>query len=605
MKKIFFLGLSVLTAVLLLATSCTEESVFAPELIAPESSGTYWHTRQLTPSQKGLLRRSFGLGFSYDAVNGGYCDLNAVRCQILNLDSLEDRSLLMVDKAVKNEIRTTVAHNFTEYCQVTNLTGEVSGDVCIYSYEYKHASSLLERGMDSLLCFHNERSFLLQRSYIQTRGLLNRIKASPETYLSPSFLYGLKKLKRSQANQVAVVDSFIRIYGTHVLVSAELGGKLILDMQTSKQLILDYASEQTVTQHQFDVIFNQKTTTITEEHQKLCRQIIDQSTLSLKVQGGNVGLFNSLVADPTYKNEDASPETLREWEKSLEQIDFNNPQDISTAELVDMQVIPIWELIPDDEIAKRVHARVLASVPTMEQLYGNRNWVNTKFNFNEDQVTTVFYPQNRPQQVTFDQPWVYNIIAANRTVATVCREWVPEIDRNNTVTVVYPVYNNHADLTLGLCCHAGKVYRVSWLYDRFVVKLDSEMPVSDGQVYLTNGILTTEPAEGYSHYETGRPLIAYEWPGSLNVSDGNTVSTGWLTVRKFLDKFYLENGNAYTNIPNWTYVSNSEPSVYYRELIQTLRPYQWSGLNPQSTSNRMVRDANYSYYINTNEAWYE
>ena len=131
------------------------------------------------------------------------------------------------------------------------------------------------------------------------------------------------------------------------------------------------------------------------------------------------------------------------------------------------------------------------------------------------------------------------------------------------------------------------------------------MPVSDGQVYLTNGILTTEPAEGYSHYETGRPLIAYEWPGSLNVSDGNTVSSGWLTVRKFLDKFYLENGNAYTNIPNWTYVSNSEPSVYYRELIQTLRPYQWSGLNPQSTSNRMVRDANYSYYINTNEAWYE
>lgn len=594
-----------MTAVLFLATSCTEESVFAPELIAPESSGTYWHTRQLTPSQKSLLRRSFGLGFSYDAVNGGYCDLNAVRCQILNLDSLEDRSLLMVDKAVKNEIRTTVAHNFTEYCQMTNLTGEVSGDVCIYSYEYKHASSLLERGMDSLLCFHNERSFLLQRSYIQTRGLLNWIKASPETYLSPSFLYGLKKLERSQANQVAVVDSFIRIYGTHVLVSAELGGKLILDMQTSKQLILDYASEQAVTQHQFDVVFNQKTTSITEEHQKLCRQIIDQSTLSLKVQGGNVGLFNSLVADPTYKNEDASPETLREWEKSLEQIDFNNPQDINTAELVDMQVIPIWELIPDDEIAKRVHARVLASVPTMEQLYGNRNWVNTKFNFNEDQVTTVFYPQNRPQQVTFDQPWVYNIIAANRTVATVCREWVPEIDRNNTVTVVYPVYNNHADLTLGLCCHTGKVYRVSWLYDRFVVKLDSEMPVSDGQVYLTNGILTTEPAEGYSHYETGRPLIAYEWPGSLNVSDGNTVSTGWLTIRKFLDKFYLENGNAYTNIPNWTYVSNSEPSVYYRELIQTLRPYQWSGLNPQSTSNRMVRDANYSYYINTNEAWYE
>ena len=151
MKKIFFLGLSVLTAVLFLVTSCTEESVFAPELIAPESSGTYWHTRQLTPSQKSLLRRSFGLGFSYDAVNGGYCDLNAVRCQILNLDSLEDRSLLMVDKAVKNEIRTTVAHNFTEYCQVTNLTGEVSGDVCIYSYEYKHASSLLERGMEGLV----------------------------------------------------------------------------------------------------------------------------------------------------------------------------------------------------------------------------------------------------------------------------------------------------------------------------------------------------------------------------------------------------------------------------------------------------------------------
>lgn len=604
-KAIKGILLAVFVGVLVSCEDTTINDILSenPDTMASEE---YWYTRTLNRAQQQVLKKSFGLGFSYDAVGGGKCDMNAVKCQVLNLDNLRDASFVITDNGTSMDTRTTVSHSFTEYCQMTNLTGNVSGKICIYSVEYTKVSAAYEEGVDSVICFHTERNMKLRHEQINNnRGLKNAIASSPDKYLSSSFLYALDKIKstRDEKARVLVVDSFINIFGTHVVTKATVGGKLILDIKTDKNLVNDYKSEKTIEKQQFDIIFARKSSTATTEEQSYAHQVLDKSTVSISAKGGDVSKFNSIVANPSYTNVDATEETLKKWIESLDSIDLDNATSVSTAELIDMDVEPIWNFIPDETIAGFVKSRIIATAPTMQELYGNRNWVNTKIDCDASSVTTIFNPKGASKSVATSNPWVYNVIAANRHVATVCREWVPEISDDETVTVVYPIYNNKVDLALGLCQHNGKVFHVAWRYDRFEITEDSNMSPSN-TLYLTYGLLSTSKREEIDDYQMGRNMIAYEWPGSIN-ADGTINNSGWLTTRKFLGDFYLENTAIYDNLPNWMYKINAAPSEYYKDYLTNDTPYGLCGLDDKTTSNRMVRNSDYTYYINTNEAWYE
>ena len=590
---------------LIVFASCEDDLLDSSFGESNKSLNEYWYTRTLTPAQQNLLHRSFGLGFSYDAINGAKCDMNFVKCNVLNLDGLKENSRLTINNAPTTEFKQWVAHSFTEYCQMTNLKENVSGKVVIYSMEYENAAAIYEIGLDTTICIHNEHNVMLRRASIQTRGIKSLLKQHPEACLSESFLYALEKLKKSDAEDVLVVDSFINIFGTHVITNASIGGKLVLEIQSSKQFIKDYTSEKTITSQELNLIFEKEKTTNTTEEQKFIHQVIDNSNVSLAVKGGNASVFNSLVANPSYTNTDATLKTLDKWIESLSAIDLNDTSKETTAELIDMKVTPIWEFIPDETLSMRVQSRIIATAPTMQELYGNRNWVSTRIQYDINQVNTIFSPKKNPQSITFEEPWVFNVIAANRHVATVCREWVPEISKDETVTVIYPIYNNKADLSLGLCEHRNKVYQVKWRYDRFDVQEDTTMNCSDGTLYLTYGTLSTLRQEEVQNYLEGHNIIAYEWPGSIKAQDGSVLTEGWLTTRKFLGDFYLENSNQYDNLPNWSYISNSKANGYYQHLLDSKQPFELSGITPQSLENRMVRNKDYTYYINTNEAWYE
>ena len=585
--------------------SCKDDLLDSPYGESDKSPSEYWYTRTLTPAQEKLLHRSFGLGFSYDAIRGAKCDMGSVKCNVLNLDGLNENGRLSINDAPITEFKQWIAHSFTEFCQMTNLTENVSANVVVYSKEYAKASAIYEHGLDTTVCIHNEHNVILRRGGIQTRGIRSLLQQHPEVCLSESFLYALQKLQKSNAENVLVVDSFINIFGTHVITNATIGGGLTLEVQSSNLFLNDYSSETTITKEAMNVFFKEESHSITTDEKKFIHQVLNNSNVSLSVKGGNASVFNSLVANPFYTNADATVETLNKWIASLSDIDLNDTSKESAAELIDMRITPIWEFIPDESIAKRVQSRVIATAPTMQELYGNRNWVSTRFNYDINDITTVFSPKKNPQSMTFDTPWVFNIIAANRHVATVCREWVPEISKDQTVTVVYPIYNNKADLSLGLCEHAGKVYRVKWRYDRFEVQEDTTMNCSDGTLYLTFGTLSTAPYGEVQDYLDGHHMIAYEWPGSIKAQDGSVLTEGWLTTRKFLGDFYLENNNRYDNLPNWTYQTDVQTNAYYQHLLNDGQPFSLSGLTPQSVTNRMVRNDDYTYYINTNEAWYE
>lgn len=568
----------------------------------------FWYTRSLSQSSRLELKRKFGIGFSYDAVYGGKCDINSIKCHALNVDELLKHNIAREFPLDRLKDTTCIAHTFSEFCHAANLTGEASGDVIIYTADYSKVASIYEHGLDTVVYISNSKNIESRGVSLNTEQIY-KIKNDPERFLTPSFRYGIEKIRKTPVEEVMVVDSFVNIYGTHIVTSVTIGASLKLELKTRRGLFVDYKSEEIMTREKLNILFKKTESTSTKEEYEFMRQVLESSTIDLRVRGGDVSVFNSLLTDPSPTNSTATEETVTRWIDSLE--DDSENGEYGNLALIDMSVMPIWEFISDEQVAKRVKTRIIADAPSMQELYGNRNWVNTSIDLSKTKWVDTYF--NRWDKETwlcgFSDPYVVNVIAANRIVASVCREWIPEIDPDTLVTVVYPIYENSIDIGSGVGIDAEcNVWSVSWRYNKFKVKKIGKASSPLPMVYLNFGTVETKPVSG-EKYMKGNFIIGYERPGNINVTNGQ-MNDRWFTVRKFLGDFYLENAVRYNNLPNWEYCESpveypSYSSYMDDDLFEMVGLKVDGRTGAENLGNRMVRNYDYKYYLNKKEAWYE
>lgn len=590
---------------LLLFVSCKD--TWNSENVSSETDteNFYWHTQTRSRAEQEVMLRNHGVGFSYDAIYGEKCDVGSVRCQVLNLDFLRNKQVYRIDDAGKSKLDKVCSHSFSEYCHNTNITAKASADLPLYKEDYSRAASIFEHALDTCISVTTTQIETACFKFIASSLWEYTLEEEGEECLSDNFLYALDRIRRTDVENTAVVDSFIQIFGTHVITSATIGGKLQLDIVTDRKNVKTFVNEKVLKESSLDVLFKRMESTVNEKDKKYIHGILKNAQLHLSITGGDQSAFGSLVSNLSPDNVMASANNLSQWAISI-QLNEENIWD-DKCEMVDMTVSPIWEFIPDKITANRVKARIIATAPTMQELYGNRNFLNVVIPSVPQTVTTTL----GGKKVSFNSPWVVDVIAANRRVATICKEWVPEIDLNNSVQVIYPIYENRMLMEAGLCIHHDSVYQVKWLYDRFeVIKQDSVAP--SGKVYLNFGTLECQGKEGVN-YQTGKFIIGYEWPGSI-LPDGTLAKDKpYYETRKFLGNFFLNTDQKFTDLPNWDYQGESLSNSYYEGFFKKLPannqelPYRLSGIQLKGRTgkghlgNRMVRNNNYVYYMNSTE----
>ncbi len=586
--------------------SCSDEMPLTDMSVPlPAGDAGYWETGTRSPEMEEAMLRSHGLGFSFNAVNGTKCNVGDVRCQVVDVSKLQALGAYSEEWKAQTKTRFFTSHNSSEYLQQTGVTMEVSGSILIYEGSYEKTVAMMEKGHEDKVRFTSNYDVEELVKRIDTEQLAD-IEADEFTgLLPPNFLYALNKIEATDVDNVAVVDSFINIFGTHVITEAMVGGRLTMDIVASKKQFMTYINEHTVSEQSLNMFFKVLEQTATEDNQHFMRGVLNSSELTMTVKGGDVTKLASIIAAPNPDKRAENTAMLGEWENSVA---YNAAAPWSSrCEMLDMEVVPIWEFVPNPVTAMRIKTRIQADAPSMQQLYGNRNFVSVKIDANPQSVTTSL--GGKP--VTVNDPWVVDVIAANRKVATVCKEWVPELDPNNSVRVVYPIYENKMQGASGVCIHNGNAYSVRWLYDRFVVeKMDT--PVSGNTLYLNCGFLSTQPTDGIK-YSAGKATLGYEWPGSLG-TNGNLTGQPYYETRKFLDRFYITTASSYDNLPNWSFCKDAGLSDYMNEtygiMLQKNDPYALSGIvlsgrtGKANLSNRMVRNDDYTYYINSTEIKY-
>lgn len=629
--------LFILTA--LTIAGCTDDPLLeeGPALSPETDMSKFWYSRTRSPQENGVMMRHHALGFSYQAISGEKCNIGDVMCQVLNLDYLEENGLCFRNDESVTVDSSYVQRGIADYVHGTSWESTVSTDLVLYQGEKRKQHFLIETINDSTLIMNHSHGLRTSQSSIRLdmlfdnediENLPGELSEHPDKVLSENFRYALRKLEANREN-VAVIDSFINIFGTHVVTRVDVGGTCNLSVKTSKRFVSTYLEEQEYSKDAVNLFFKKMESIEKLSNQTSYRNLFKTAEIDLKIRGGDLSHFDRLISNPSFDNAQASYQNFDAWAESLAQ-GVGKGWD-EGAELIDMGVTPIYKFIPDEDLAKRVKVRMEASAQDMRDLYGDRNFTSAKLTLRSNTRYLSWYgfevdylPKNSHSSNV--KHGILHVIQdqtgePSKVVAVTYREYIPELESIaswfSEVYVTYPVYENRIQMTEGIAMVTGTdFYRVKWLYDRYEIE-EVEYPTKVPtylNMYLYKGRLFLEkPDIAEEEWRETKIMPDYEWAGSIN-PDGSVAENTDLYypdkdvfwVLKLFDKFYLYNRYYQDidqpdipNLPGWHYNGNFDliPAHYYDELRSVRDFFLRSGIGEKGTANRMVRNDNFRYSI--------
>lgn len=553
--------------------------------------------------------RNYGVGYSYNAVDGEYCNLSDVRCQLINravLDRLQPNYpdiFMLVDQMNDTFIRQSVSTSVTNYIQNTNFKATAKGQLLLlFSGGIEKSCHIFEDGITNQYLLHQEQLIKRAEFFLDPVAVAEAVQID-STILTASFRSAINKLAQTDADDWQAVDDFINLYGTHVVTNATLGAKLALDIQVEEKKFHTLEEVNELSKASIALLFKRYSESQSSDEDY---KILKDSKCQIDVLGGDLSTLDNLINTTIFRNDNYTPTMFNDW---VESVNFDNEHiENSNVELMDMNVTPIWDLIPDPSVAERVEARVVGNVNIMQKYLGNRNFINTSFSINPSGIKFLAAGKS----ATAASAPIVNVIASNRVVAIICKEYVPEIGgaayKKELKTVAYPVYEGRVQMKNGLCIFMGQAYDVSWNDDHFSV--DSIGPVKDeNTIYMNLGKLEINQYANLT-YQPSSVIPALECINGIR-PDGSVKPDKYCSVIKHFGDFYLGNVsvvdnafditftpdfNSYENIPNWTWTTQAPAySSGYPEFFDT------GSDSDNRFYNRMVRSDDYLYIYNPTE----
>lgn len=488
------------------------------------------------PFQLSDFRRTYGVGFSFDGIYGELCNMRDVRCQVLDYKEMQKwtqaeawhENLVRFNRQSQTQMKCYAKYNRDEYIQTNVFHADVKAKLLVFAGGYSSDITVSEAGVaNSFFCTAEFQAPTMQVS-LDSKSVQALVKRRGETQLlTPNFREVLEWLKKHHDD--ATIDSFINRYGSHVVTYANLGGGIKMTLTMQKDSLTDIYSNKSL--GEADLMGIWKGTSESTEYKKI-KYMLNSADCKVSIKGGDLSCIPYDLLHFTYGERPDLSTFVADWAGSIryDQQDFQK----SNLEMIEMDVAPIWDFIPDEEIASLVKLRVVGLASEMQKKYGILNNVSTVIELPQ-QVTC----KMGGNTATYSNPQTVNVIAAGRYVATICRERIDAINPSEDVQVVYPISDRQVNLQGGLCIHQGKAYRVKWLNDKLV--LNELGPTSlDGKIYLNKGVADTIRYVNLD-YQESHLVMDYEWPYSI-LQDGTLdKSKPFYWVYKVGSHFFLRN----------------------------------------------------------------
>ena len=489
---------------------------------------------KMTRAEAMNLILSHGVGYGYNGIDGEECNVPDVRSQVLEPTAIINAGIKVdINKINDNETHfsSKVGFSLNELLEKVYFGGNGNAEVAILFKGSIRGTLMLysQKKINSFYCTANayKNGFY---SMIDGPSVSAAIDTHPEL-LTKNFRNAIARLGKNPTKMQ--MDSLISRYGTHVVTKCTLGGMMQLDVRLEKDSIVSFSQQKAIGEVALMSLFNHDNQSSNEEYDL---KIINSGDSRLTVRGGDSRKLEQTLMNFNWGRDAIKPQDINDWLESI----GTDEDKRQTLEMTGMEMMPIWEFIPDPDVARQLEAHITGNSQLMFDLYGYQNFVNTSFTAcpylksHDDEWS--FCINDKVVQTSIEKN-SYNIEAGGRYVASLFYELIPEIDTNNPVWVAYPIYQQQINISTGLCIHNGKAYRVGWRFGEMVVTPIQTEGVTD-RIYMTGGYLYPLPTQGID-YEDSRIIAGYEWPGSIK-TDG-TLDTGkplYITYKEN-DRFFL------------------------------------------------------------------
>ena len=578
---------------LLVLGACSQETSWEGDDAAAPSSFSW--TRGTIEETRMAFLRNFGVGYGYNAVSGRYCNYDDIRCQVLNRRQLEraavnlQEQLFFADYTTRSFFRDTVAYSDHDYVAIFNLDENSSINCVVYSQEQTIRQNILEDGLRQSFYYCADETQQVASQWISVASTKAAMQSGldPQNLLTASFRDAVSHL--GDTDDPAAVDSFIRVYGTHVVVGAAVGGRLHIDLKNSMKRYSRHLQEDQFESEDLLLAFKSRS-----ENRQLSEQYewVEDASINVTVYGGDQSALSQLIGPQRYDgSRHFDVASLSTWRNSITFV----PDDeyASNAEMIDMEVVPIWEFVFDADAAAKLRTRITSDAALARKLLGEKNFTSCIFPLRHDEANCqVAHRDGSWETVTHctgnrsDRHVVF-VVSGGRYVAMQSYEYLsgPGVTGQYFWTV-YPVYGTEVKLYCGLAVSEadGRLYRLVMGNDGYVrpqMLTDAEQPGQSATVYLNAGQLSFTAQQGYD-YAPATPMLYVEPTHGVN-TDG-TVDVSYAIVDK-------PNGNEFEiEIPadgpqdigeQWTLVFTGYNK--YKQVMNTYtRPADFAGnYNPR------------------------
>ena len=403
--------------------------------------------------------RRLGIGYGYNTL-GQYADANSVAqnpiidYNYVNEDSILSTSGVLVTFESDTYTGTTASELSNKLSSSINLgvsycgfKGEVGASFNMSSYksnETEYAISYVDVAQQVLtletVAANIIANLMTDKAYKDLNGLdiQGRRKKVPTDY--PSTTEGIKKL--------------VKAYGTHLITRARVGGRLkyVTSIDVSK-IEGEYELE-AFANSSYKNSFVKVKAEVSDSLKQSYKANSSHCKTTLFVQGGDA----KKAMDITMNGGD-NDNTIKAWVNTLA-----NEKNQTIVGLLEDGLIPLWELI-DTELPNGVKRQQMIKDYILGTEIEN-DYTGVGMNY----VSGATVSLDKIPDFT-GSTLIKDIYNGSQWVARICEEFIPILDRNSRVKVIYPVLNNRTKYNMGIFLGDSnhKPAKVCWAKGRLAV----------------------------------------------------------------------------------------------------------------------------------------
>lgn len=442
----------------------------------------------------------YAVGYSYD-ITGEWASPNSVKVEVFDtkkmikdgVEAVNTAQIELDDYTVTGSTVSEVSNKLTVKASVEGSFGGFKGEANASfdmdtsektTYEYastyfdvQKRRASLSKGAQTLIF-----DYMTDDAYNAINGL--KVKTN-------------RGMRNIYGNTREGLQRLISDFGTHVVVKSILGGRLRRSLQVNTSEITTAYDVKAFAKASYDGVVKAEAS-VDEEFKQSYKANSKSIRLSMSVLGGDEKLATRLGTESTF-----TAENYEAWKESVTE---NN---MALVGFESDALVPLYELV-DREATEEDNGFDGEARYQALKSYMTDGSVAADFSTYKCGTVTEFTVPTFENK--YNATLIKDIYLGGQWVGQVCNEYVPNINRNQRVTVVYPVVNNKARYNMGffLGDATHKPARVSWNGTNVAVETYEDLDYGTAtKVYLRGASVLASLPEGTTALKASEPRDEY------------------------------------------------------------------------------------------------